>query len=489
MPVNTPRDDYEKTKVIWRRMRDTYGGRDQIIDAGERYTPRLPAATPDAQQAYLHRGNFYNAVRRTVSGLTGGIFQKTPRFDVPRRVVPWLDDVTLTNIPMEAFALSATEEVMLMARYGILVEMADSPYLEKRPYFVSYTTENIVNWDTRTLNGDEILTLVVLHERPRVVDEADPFRYKTLDQYRELRLQQEGDTLRYTQQIWRTPDDGGELEKVGEEVTPLRRGQPLPFIPFTFLGPAYITTEIKDPPLLDLANISLAHWRNSCDHEQGLHLVALPTPYVSGMKGAAEDVAVLQIGPSTVWILEKDGQAGMVEFTGAGMGALEKALLAKQHQMATLGAKLLEEQPTVAQETATAVLARHAGEHATLRTMAQAMEQGLGSVLQIMAWWDGLEATPLTVPVRVELNKDFLQVKAQPQEIQTALATLQAGEISYKTFWNILTEGGWARYGITDVEEKKEISREPEQLPPPTEEVIKVEKDGDEDVTTEEDDA
>ena len=100
MPVNTPRDDYEKTKVIWRRMRDTYGGRDQIIDAGERYTPRLPAATPDAQQAYLHRGNFYNAVRRTVSGLTGGIFQKTPRFDVPRRVVPWLDDVTLTNIPM-----------------------------------------------------------------------------------------------------------------------------------------------------------------------------------------------------------------------------------------------------------------------------------------------------------------------------------------------------------------------------------------------------
>ena len=153
--------------------------------------------------------------------------------------------------------------------------------------------------------------------------------------------------------------------------------------------------------------------------------------------------------------------------------------------MATLGAKLLEEQPTVAQETATAVLARHAGEHATLRTMAQAMEQGLTSALQLMAWWQGLETSPQDIPVRVELNKDFLQVKAAPQEIQTALATLQAGEISYKTFWNILTEGGWARYGVTDEEEKKEISREPEQAPPPAEEVIEVDENKEEEVTDE----
>ena len=476
MPVNTPREEYTEFTPIWKRMRDTFGGRDKVIAAGELYTPRLPAATPDAQQAYLHRGNYYNAVRRTVSGLTGGVFQKTPRFDVPRRVEPWLQDVTLTNVPMEAFALMATEDVMLMGRCGILVEMAESPLTEVRPYFVSYAAENIINWDTTIIEGDEVLTLLVLRERPRRVDESDPFQYTTVEQYRELRLHLEGGALRYTQQVWQQPEDGGEVEMVGPRLMPLRRGEPLPFIPFTFLGPAAVTTDVKDPPLLDLANLNLAHWRNTCDHEQGLHLVSLPTPYVSGMKGAGEDVEALNIGPSTVWILEKEGKAGMVEFSGAGMGALEKALLAKQHQMATLGAKLLEEQPTVAQETATAVLARHAGEHATLRTMAQAMEQGLRVALQTMAWWDGLDATPLDVPVKVELNKDFLQVKAQPQEVQTALATLQAGEISYQTFWHILTEGGWARYGITAEEEKREISREPEQLPPPAEEVITVEE-------------
>jgi hypothetical protein len=170
----------------------------------------------------------------------------------------------------------------------------------------------------------------------------------------------------------------------------------------------------------------------------------------------------------------------MVEFTGAGMKSLETALEAKQHQMATLGAKLLEEQPTLAAETATAVLARHAGEHATLRTVAEAMQQSLRQILQTMAWWDGLEARPLDVPVEVTLNTDFLQVKAQPQEIQTALMTLQAGEISYATFWNLLTEGGWARNNVSAEEERREISREPEQLPPPTEEVIKVEREDEE---------
>ena len=450
-------------------MRDTYGGRDKIIAAGELYTPRLPAAKPEAQLSYLNRGNYYNAVRRTVSGLVGGVFQKTPRFDVPRRVQPWLSDITLTNVPIESFALSATEDVMLMGRSGVLVEMAESPLTEVRPYFVPYAAENIINWDTTIIEGDEVLTLLVLREQPRRVDERDVFSYKTIEQYRELRLVLDGDTLRYTQQVWQRPEDGGEVAPVGERLMPLRRGEPLAFIPFTFLGPAAVTTDIKDPPLLDLANLNLAHWRNTCDHEQGLHLVSLPTPYVCGMKGAGEDMEALSIGPSTVWILEKEGKAGMVEFTGAGMEALEKALLAKQHQMATLGAKLLEEQPTVAQETATAVLARHAGEHATLRTMAQAMEQGLRSALQVMAWWGGLEEKPLDVPAKVELNKDFLQVKAQPQEIQTALATLQAGEISYQTFWNLLTEGGWARYGVTAEEEKLEISREPEQLPTPTE--------------------
>ena len=470
MPVQDPRKEYEDSAVVWKRMRDVNSGRDAVIKGGEIYTPKLPAATPAAQFNYLNRGNFYNALRRTVSGLVGGIFQKAPRFDVPSRGEPWLDDVTLTHIPMTAFALEATTEVLLMGRMGVLVELAtETPQGDRRPYFVSYTAENIINWQTTNIGGDDVLSLLVLRESPTQLDVRDPFKVDIVEQYRVLALI---DGM-YTQQLYRKADESGDFEPYGDLITPLRRGEPLGFIPFEFLAPSYASVGVKEPPLVDLANISLAHWRNSVDYEAGLHLVALPTPYVSGMRST--DGSVLEIGPSTIWILDSGGSAGFVEFSGAGMGALETALEAKQHQMATLGAKLLEEQPTLAAETATAVLARHAGEHATLRTVAEAMEDNLGRLLRIMGWWEGLEARPADVSASVTLNQDFLQVKAQPQEIQTALMTLQAGEISYATFWNLLTEGGWARPNVSAEEEREEISREPDQAPPPKE-VIKVER-------------
>ena len=37
---------------------------------------------------------------------------------------------------------------------------------------------------------------------------------------------------------------------------------------------------------------------------------------------------------------------------------------------------------------------------------------------------------------------------------------MQSGDISYETFWHILTEGGWTRDGITAEEERKQIEFE-----------------------------
>jgi hypothetical protein len=472
MPVNTPRTEYEDATLVWQRMRDCYSGRDAILKAGQRYTPKLPAATPQAQLDYMQRGNYFAALRRTVTGLIGGIFQKPPRFDVPGRVDPWLDDVTLTHIPMAAFAQEVTTEVMLMGRIGVLVELASAtPYTERRPYFVSFSCENIINWQTTSVGGDDVLSLLVLRESPTERDASDPFTVKSIEQYRVLSLV---DGV-YTQQLYRQADESGDFEPYGDPIIPLRRGVPLPFIPFEFLAPSYASVDIKEPPLVDLANISLAHWRNSVDHEAGLHLVALPTPYVSGMRAA--DDSVLEIGPSTIWILDSGGSAGFVEFSGAGMGALETALEAKENQMAILGAKLLNESTSqLAPETATAVLAKTAGENASLRTLAQSAQANLRRLLQIMGWWEGLEATPADVSVDVALNQDFLQIKMSAQDATAALQMLQSDEISYQTFWDLLSNNGWGRDNVTAAEEQREISRQP-QIPTPPEEVIEVERD------------
>ena len=478
MPVNTPCQDYSDVQPIWERLRDTFTGRDAVIAANTKYTPALPGATAEQQNAYLTRGNFFNAVARTTHGLVGAIFQKPPEIEIQQTYDYWLDDITLTNITFDMFALDALHDVMLMGRYGVLIEMAAET--TARPYMIGYRAETVINWRTDRIEGDELLTMVVLKE---IVDEPkddDIFVDEPFEQYRVLELHVDGENRHYTQQLWRREDNEGDFVPFGEEIIPLRRGSTIPFIPFVFLGPWHSTPRVEKPPLQDLADVNLAHWRNSCDHEQGLHLVSLPTPWVSGMRTSSVDDEAdkLKIGPSVVWQLDAQGSAGMLEFQGAGLKSIVTAMEEKKNQMATLGARVLEMQPQHA-ETATAITIRHAGEYASLRTMAQAGEQGLTMALQIAVWWYSTEASPSDVPVNVILNKDFISIKATPEEIKTALLAMQSGDISYETFWHILTEGGWTRDGITAEEERKQIEFEQPEEPDDVE-VGAVESDVDE---------
>lgn len=468
MPVNTKRKDYEDMAPVWCRLRDVIDGRDAVIKSGVKYVPDLPGGDVALNDAYRKRGNFFNATKRTVQGMVGGIFQEAPQVEFPVSIKDYLDDLTLTNIDFESFATGTGRELMSVARYGVMIDMpaqmpASAPAgTQPRPYCIGYKTEDIINWRTERRGGDDILVMVVLKEHVEEPDEKDAYSLKCVEQYRVLELK--GNVC--IVQVWQEKESAGKKSwvQVGDDIIPTRRGIALNFIPFVFLGATHCTPDLELPPLTDLADVNLAHWRNSVDYEWGLHLVALPTPWVAGAKGAA--VGPMKIGPSVVWELDLKGTAGMLEFSGTGLGAIKVAMGDKEKQMAVLGARLLEPQAMV-QETAAAVTMRHSDEHANLRTVAQSIETGLTLVLQVVAWWAGTDATPLETPVNVELNKDYLNVKASPQEIQVALTALQAGEISFKTWWNLLTTGGWGREGIDAAEERKEINSQKALAPEP----------------------
>ena len=70
---------------------------------------------------------------------------------------------------------------------------------------------------------------------------------------------------------------------------PERRRESIPFIPFTFFGPGGIDPMPMRPPLIDLVEVNLAHYRVSADHKHALFLTAQPTPWVSGAKEGDSD--------------------------------------------------------------------------------------------------------------------------------------------------------------------------------------------------------
>ncbi len=239
----------------------------------------------------------------------------------------------------------------------------------------------------------------------------------------------------------------------GEWVMPMRRGQALDFIPFTFIGTEGVTPDVSKPPMVDLADVSIGHYRNSADHEHGLFYTAIPTYWASGVPTDS----ALRVGP-VVWRLGENSQAGVLEFSGAGLGAIREAMGRKERLMATLGARLLEDvggRPV----TATEIKIHHSGDSASLRSISGAAAAGMTRILRWHVWWfTGTGEMP--EDVKVELPTDFFQVKATPDEVRAGLEAVQKGQMSYATFYANLQKGQWARDGVSAEEELAEIEAE-----------------------------
>lgn len=471
MPVNTPRKEYDNKLAQWQRCRDCFDGSDAIKARGILYLPMLGGHTKDTgkYEAYKTRALYYNAFGRTVIGLTGAVFQKDPTLTLAERLKKHAEDITLNGTPLSSFAFDLFEEVMKLGRAGVLIDMKPKTVDgEQRPYWVRYNAENILSWRTETRNGDEVLTRVILHECVEAPNEKDPFVVDEIEQCRVLELIDN----RATVTLWRKVDGDsdkwapvaadGAVHGAADNATTItleRRGIPLSFLPFVFCGPGGLAARPEKPPLLDLADVNLSHYRTSADHEHGRHFTSLPQPWVSGLASEGP----LSMGSGVAWSLSENGDAGMLEYTGQGLKELSDADKQKREMMATLGGRLLEAQQSQGNDTATAVQLRHSGEHASLRSITSAVEMSLTAGLRMHGWWAGMERDPRDVKALVELNKDFFSMQASADEVRSWLLALQGGGMAFETFYFNIQRGGLTRPGVTAEIEKQSIDSELEE--------------------------
>lgn len=222
-------------------------------------------------------------------------------------------------------------------------------------------------------------------------------------------------------------------------------------IPFVFMNAASASPFPSKPPLLDVSNINIKHWQLSTDYFHGLHFCAMPTPWAAGFQVAGS----LFIGAEKAWISDDpNAKCGYLEFTGTGLGALEKALDKLEKLMAVLGARLLEEQKAGV-EAARAIELRTSGDSATLVSIVSAVEEGVGKALDFVIQWIGDTKEP-----EIEMNRNFVSQKLTPQEITALLQAVQSGQISQDTFLYNLQNGEVLPPDRTIDEEKKMIESE-----------------------------
>lgn len=463
MPLETPHADYNAYYPAWQRIRDCFAGEDSVKARGVVYLPKLGGQDDAAYDAYKARAMFYGAAGRTLDGLHGAIFRKEPEITLPTQMEALHSNVDLAGTSLEDFSRIVTKHVAAVGRYGVLTEM---PEKGVRAYLVGYTAENIINWRTRVVDSVTILDQVVLKEE-YVRPAEDGFGSEISDRYRVLELDESG---AYFQRVF-TKLQNGELSE--EVIEPMNRGQRLGFIPFSFIGPFALSADIQKPILLDLVNVNLSHYRTSADLEHGCHWTALPTPWVAGLD---ENTGALHIGSQTAWLIPTSAQCGMLEFTGAGLAALEKRLDAKEKLMVQLGARLLEDQKKAA-ETAESKKLQYSGENSILATLANTVSNGLTENLRWAALWMGVRVGEDELSCK--LNTDFFDAEMSPDQIQAFIAAHQSGLMSRLTVLRNFQQGELLPPGVTAEDEAEAIDEEgpalgmlPADLVPPDTEVV-----------------
>ncbi len=452
MPANDTHPDYDAFSPLWAKCRDVVAGQEAVQAAGPRYLPRLSGQSDSDYLAYKGRALFYNATQRTLDGLTGVIFRKAPRLELPAPLRTLIEDIDLAGLSLQAFAECLVEEVLAVGRAGVLVDhppaqpglltAARVAAAHQRPFLRSYRAEDILDWRFAPAGGRARLMQVRLQETVESEDPGDAFGTLRQTQIRVLELDQAG---RYQQRLFRRGPDG--WSQMGEAIQPLRAGQPMGFIPFVFFGPKDTAARPDKPPLLDLVNVNLSHYRTTADLEHGAHFTGLPTAVVTGHR--LEEGESLSIGSGEAWVLSSpDARASFLEFTGQGLGALERLLARKEAQMAAIGARLLAPEKQVA-EAADTLAIRQSGEQAVLASMAQAISLGLTRALGFLRDWSGV-----TGPLQVELNQDYLPRPLSPQALNAHVQAWQAGALSGRSLFEALQSGEVLAAGLSYEEEQ-----------------------------------
>lgn len=506
--VETKHEEYEKRLPQWTRQRDAMEGEDAIKAKGTQYLPKLegqsggafsglPEADDDRRsapvsdyEAYKGRASFINATSRTVEALSGFVLKKPPALEWPEAKKTDLRFMGRRNQSLEELRDKALSETIGIGRFGHLVDAptqgTNPPFgiKEPRPYVSEYQAESITYWEEEVV-GDRLLpTYVTLLETKKVLDGekyVDEIYYRVLilgeplpftDE--EVKLGRDGflrnvgilqsDLLLgpvYFQEIWTKqvnvdPKDKKETYIRTEIIVPkIKGGALLREMPFTFFNPNGTSACPCKPPILDVTVINISLYKNSADMEHGLHFTALPQAWVSGFRYKGD----LTIGSGCAWVAEEPGaNAGYLEFTGQGLGTLDKAMDRKMKAMAAAGARVLEDQSSAgAAESTDTVRERKSGEGSALSRIANNVSEALTRTLRFYALFLGFSPEQAD-KVTIRLNTDFSTYTIDGPKLIAIMSAVQQGLISWNTGFYNLQKGGIIPDGITEEQEAVRIA-------------------------------
>ena len=428
MPINTKYDGYDLAIKKATRVRDFADGEFTVKEKGEDYLPKLGGQSKEDFQSYLTRGFIIPAVEPTALAISGSIMRIDANFEPTGSISYLPHDMDGNQATSRVFVQKMIKELLLAGSAGYLVEFTNQAVIKQ------YSKESIIN-----MSED----YVVLSQQYVERDIKDKYKQTTKTEYLELTFDENGN---YIQNIWRKLT-GQKGFKIVKTLTPTNRGEALTEIPFVLSNKL-----TQDPILLHLANVNLDQYRMSTDQRHGLHWTALPTLFLFGdLRDDTGNKKQIKIGAGTAnHIDDTDARAELLEFTGAGLGALKSAIDDNIKTMASIGAKMLVDGSSGVKSAETSRI-EASSETATLSTIANTIDSTMNALLEIIADWMGAPIPEYAI------NRDFIDTNLDPQKLLAYLQVYQSGGMSLDSFLSLLVKGELLPKGVSAEDEADRI--------------------------------
>ena len=471
MTVSTPHKDYAEHIEAVRRIRAFLKGPKAVRE----YVLPLPGQDANGKDHKLFKDRAYYlpALARTVDAFVGMIMSNGAKVDgLPESYSTYTDDVTNDGETLARFTSHLVREIVSVGRGAAVVDYPDredastmtrleAERLGLRAYTRFYRTEDVINWQIRTQDGQRVLSQLRLYEdfEEPGIDEWDR---ETGRQIRVMDIDPE--TNVYRVRIFRN-----EVKNAGwtlhSERFPRMNGQPIPYIPAIVFGPSSLDPSIVDkPPLDEVADVAESLLQNSAGNEWALMYCGCPTVVISGSVPVDGDGKPLpiQIGSSTAIILGEGGTASLLQMDDKANGAILLELGRKEKHMAQLGARILIDSGSNNISTETAKLER-VGEHSVLADISHTIAAGMTEILRMLMQWNGMteEATNNIV---LTLNKDFVPKGMTSGELTEWIKGVQTNLVPLKILFNRLKDRGELPDDMTEDQYREELLADKDEM-------------------------
>lgn len=469
MAVSAQHKDYQKFISIWQMLRDCDDGANAVKSRrgsasgqigsmpGTAYLPPPNAddgssANKSRYEAYRQRALFVNFVGHTKEGMLGMVFRKQSALDVDPGIDYIKDNANGEGMSADQLIKLIAADTLLLGRFGLLVDypqmregLTAAQTAGQEARVLTYPAESIINWRCETIDGRQQLSMVVLRE-PTEKASADGFDVEELMYHRALLLR---DGV-YIQQLYDENDELLGIEQDGifvADIVPRKSdGSTWNQIPFSFVGSVNNDDAVDKAPLYDIAEINIAHYRNSADYEESSFLVGQPTPVFSGLTQSWVDQNMsdgIAFGSRAAVLLPEAGSAMLLQ---AGDNQMPlKGMEIKEQQMIRIGTRIIQDQGGV--ETAEAAKIRFAGQNSKLGAIIGNVEEAFTRCLGWTMEFMGGVAEP-----EITINREFYEASIDPQLVMAAIQLMDRGVIALPDLRHQLRRSGMIDANRTDDE-------------------------------------